>query len=193
MNNNTEPKKELPKNYSRTALDNWHAKAKELGLRPSTIYKMAFLDFCNESTFTRLWNNTQAEPRIELEVAIRLCRALGMTLSEALGIEVAVSQDLKQKVDEEVARNTSEVLAQRREKIEVLESANSALKDELRIKNETLQTIHTDYNRRLDALYAELKSCREKLDAVNQRLIDKTIERSDKILELLESFVIRGE
>ena len=60
-------------------------------------------------------------------------------------------------------------------------------------KSETLQTIHADYNRRIDALYAELKSCRDKLDEANQKLIDKTEKRSDKILELLESFVIRGE
>lgn len=193
VNNTPHPTKETPINHSRLFLDKAHTKAKELGLRPTTIYKLGFLEYFNESTFTRLWNNTQSEPRVELEVAIRLSRVLGLNLSDAIGIEIPITSALVKNADAEIARNTGEVLSQRREKIEVLESANSALKDELRIKNETLQTIHADYNRRLDALYAELKSCREKLDAVNQRLIDKTNERSDKILELLESIVIRGE
>ena len=200
MNNNTDmlhPKKELPKNYSRTFLDRCHEKARELGLRPSTIYKMAFLDYFNESTFTRIWNNTQDEPRIELEVAVRLCRVLGLSLSETLGIDLPPIDhpitSLIKKTDAEITKNTGEILAERHEEIEGLKAEIELLKSEVKSKSETLQTIHADYNRRIDALYAELKSCRDKLDESNQKLIDKTEKRSDKLEEFLEAFIKQNQ
>ena len=193
VNNTPHPTKETPINHSRQFLDKAHAKAKELGLRPSTIYKLGFLEYFNESTFTRLWNNTQSEPRVELEVAIRLSRVLGLNLSDAIGFEIPITSPLVKTADAEISRNTSEVLVQRRERIEELNAENEALRAELKEKDEKLLNIHAEYNRRIDALYTELKSCRDKLDEANQKLIDKTEKRSDKILELLESFVIRGE
>lgn len=183
--NNTPPTKELPINHSRLFLDKAHAKAKELGLRPTTIYKLAFLEYFNESTFTRLWNNTQSEPRVELEVAIRLSRVLGLNLSDAIGIEIPITSALVKNADAEIARNTGEELAQRREQIEELKAENEALRAGLKVKDEKLLNIHAEYNRRIDALYAELKSCRDKLDSVNCSMIEREKEHSDRMYEIL--------
>lgn len=188
MNNTPHPVKEIPINHSRLFLDKAHAKAKELGLRPSTIYKLGFLEYFNESTFTRLWNNTQSEPRVELEVAIRLSRVLGLNLSDAIGFEIPITSPLVKTADAEISRNTSEVLVQRREQIEELNAENEALRSELKEKDEKLLNIHADYNRRIDALYTELKSCRDKLDAVNRNMIEREKEHSDKLHEVLGAF-----
>ena len=185
MNNTQHPAKETPINHSRLFLDKAHAKAKELGLRPSTIYKLGFLEYFNESTFTRLWNNTQSEPRVELEVAIRLSRVLGLNLSDAIGIEIPITSALVKNVDAEISRNTGEVLSQRREQIEELKAENEALSAELKEKDKKLLNIHAEYNRRIDALYAELKSCRDKLDAVNRNMIEREKEHSDRMYEFL--------
>lgn len=187
MNNTPHPEKELPINHSRLFLDKAHAKAKELSLRPSTIYKLGFLEYFNESTFTRLWNNTQSEPRVELEVAIRLSRVLGLNLSDAIGIEIPITSALVENVDAEISRNTGEVLSQRREQIEELKTENETLRTELKEKDEKLLNIHADYNRRIDALYAELKSCRDKLDAVNSNIIEREKEHSDRMYEVLHN------
>ena len=185
MNNIPTPSKDLPINHSRLFLDKAHAKAKELGLRPSTIYKLGFLEYFNESTFTRLWNNTQAEPRVELEVAIRLSRVLALSLSDAIGIDIPITSTLIKNADAEIARNTGEVLSQRREQIEELKSENETLRSELKDKDEKLLNIHAEYNRRIDALYAELKSCRDKLDSANRSMIEREKEHSDRMYEVL--------
>ena len=185
VNNTPHPTKETPINHSRLFLDKAHTKAKELGLRPSTIYKLGFLEYFNESTFTRLWNNTQSEPRVELEVAIRLSRVLGLNLSDAIGFEIPITSPLVKTADAEISRNTSEVLIQRRERIEELNAENEALRAELKEKDEKLLNIHADYNRRIDALYAELKSCRDKLDTVNRNMIEREKEHSDRMYEFL--------
>lgn len=185
VNNTPHPTKETPINHSRLFLDKAHAKAKELGLRPTTIYKLGFLEYFNESTFTRLWNNTQSEPRVELEVAIRLSRVLGLNLSDAIGFEIPITSPLVKTADAEISRNTSEVLVQRRERIEELNAENEALRAELKEKDEKLLNIHADYNRRIDALYTELKSCRDKLDAVNRNMIEREKEHSDRMYEFL--------
>ena len=188
VNNTPHPTKETPINHSRLFLDKAHTKAKELGLRPTTIYKLGFLEYFNESTFTRLWNNTQSEPRVELEVAIRLSRVLGLNLSDAIGIEIPITSALVKNADAEIARNTGEVLSQRREQIEELKSENEALSAELKEKDEKLLNIHADYNRRIDALYAELKACRDKLDSANRCMIEREKEHSDKLHEVLGAF-----
>lgn len=186
MNNTQHPTKETPINHSRLFLDKAHAKAKELGLRPSTIYKLGFLEYFNESTFTRLWNNTQTEPRVELEVAIRLSRVLGLNLADAIGVEIPITSPLIKNADAEISRNTSEVLSQRREQIEELKAENEALSAELKEKDEKLLNIHAEYNRRIDALYAELKSCRDKLDSAYNQLTACEKQHSEKLYPILE-------
>lgn len=186
MNNTQHPTKEIPINHSRLFLDKAHAKAKELGLRPSTIYKLGFLEYFNESTFTRLWNNTQTEPRVELEVAIRLSRVLALNLSDAIGFEIPITSPLIKNADAEISRNTSEVLSQRREQIEELKAENEALSAELKEKDEKLLNIHAEYNRRIDALYAELKSCRDKLDNAYNQLTACEKQHSEKLYPILE-------
>lgn len=186
MNNTQHPTKEIPINHSRLFLDKAHAKAKELGLRPSTIYKLGFLEYFNESTFTRLWNNTQTEPRVELEVAIRLSRVLGLNLADAIGVEIPITSPLIKNADAEISRNTSEVLTRRREQIEELKAENEALSAELKEKDEKLLNIHAEYNRRIDALYAELKSCRDKLDSAYNQLTACEKQHSEKLYPILE-------
>ena len=186
VNNTQHPTKEIPINHSRLFLDKAHAKAKELGLRPSTIYKLGFLEYFNESTFTRLWNNTQTEPRVELEVAIRLSRVLGLNLADAIGVEIPITSPLIKNADAEISRNTSEVLTRRREQIEELKAENEALSAELKEKDEKLLNIHAEYNRRIDALYAELKSCRDKLDSAYNQLTACEKQHSEKLYPILE-------
>jgi peptidoglycan hydrolase CwlO-like protein len=114
-----------------------------------------------------------------------MSRVLGLNLSDAIGIEIPITSTLVKNVDAEISRNTGEVLSQRREQIEELKAENEALSAELKEKDKKLLNIHAEYNRRIDALYAELKSCRDKLDAVNRNMIEREKEHSDRMYEFL--------
>lgn len=167
----------IPVSLSRKFLNYCHERAHELKIHNTTLYELVGKGFIHESTFTRLWNNQQSEPRIEFEIALRLCSALGISINDALGLPSSpsapteVSPELRE-ANDDVARNTGELLSKRREEIELLRSECEDLKSQLKLNEIELKRMQEEHMRRVDALLEDLRKSRSVLDDVYRQLLE---------------------
>ena len=167
----------IPVSLSRKFLNYCHERAHELNLHNTTLYELVGKGFIHESTFSRLWNNQQSEPRIEFEIALRLCSALGISINDALGIRSSPSDptDVAPELREahaDVARNTGELLSTRREEIESLQSECEELKAQLKINEIEMKRMQEEHMRRIDSLLEDLRKSRSVLDDVYRQLLE---------------------
>lgn len=154
MNNHT--------NHSRAFLARCHARAKEIKITNTTLYEMVGKGYIHETTFYRIWNNQQPEPRIELEIALRLCSALGLSVNDtvespAVTETPAIITPLIKEAHEEVARNTGEILSKRREEIERLQDECDRLTALLEEKENELKEMQREHTKRVDQLCDDLR------------------------------------
>ena len=172
-------------NHTKEFLEKCHAKATELHLMKKTVYDMVGKGFMHETTFYRIWNSQQEEPRIELELALRLQSALGLSFSDsALQNMVEQSQDpiispLLNAANDDVARNTGELLNKRREEFERLEKECARLNDLLSEKERALDEERADNLRRIDTLLYDIREC--------HRIMAASLDRNTDIYQHIAS------
>ena len=172
----------IPVSLSRKFLNYCHERAHELKIQNATLYELVGKGFVHESTFSRLWNNQQSEPRIEFEIALRLCRALGITINDALGIKPSASDPAAvapevEKARDEVARNTGELLSKRREEIELLQGECDDLKAQLKMCEIEMKRMQEEHMRRVDSLLDDLRKSRSVLDDVYRQLLEYKLSK----------------
>lgn len=160
----------IPALYGRGLLDKMRRRLAEVGMAKETLRQLTGIP---KTTFYRLWNNAEAEVHMDIDIALRICLALGLSIDEHLRKpdEVPeISPPLSEAVHEEVIQNAAEVLGERKQVIEEqageIEKLSSQLTEKQQIENEHLRQIlemhseirvlHENYSRRIEELQREL-------------------------------------
>lgn len=176
----------IPALYGRGLLDKMHERLAELGMAKETLRQLTGIP---KTTFYRLWNNAETEVHMDIDIALRVCLALGLSIDEHLRKPAEVpeiSPPLSEAVHEEVVQNAATVLDERKQVIEEqageIEQLASQLEEKRQIENEHLRQIlemhseirdlHENYNRRIAELQRELS-----------RRCDQICELAGKIAE----------
>ena len=160
-----------------------HARQRELGLSNETLMKMTAI---SHTTFYRIWKEGEVDLHMDFYYIEKFCAALQVELKfQAYGTEPM--PEVSRTAQAEVAENTAELLAERRQEIENLDGRIAHLTEELAAKQTELDALRTEHLRLALSVSETLKSAQDQSNEIIRGLLSRIEDLQSEVLHNFRS------